>query len=196
MNPAIEQSDYEDSVPSIPLTSILLWIFAAGMGYYFLSGFIWGAGYAPTDRKEIEKVAKFLGLKEGSTFYDLGCGYGRMIITIAQDYHAQCVGVEIDPLKCWWVRFMINSKKLEGRVKIMQSNFLDVNLEEAENVFVFLSNSTHIMKKLREKMFREMKSGAHVVSYVHRFSDWTPEKVEGSLYLYSIPEHADIRINS
>ena len=43
---------------------------AAVMAYYFLSGFIWGAGYAPTSRKEIEKVARFLDLKAGKTFYD------------------------------------------------------------------------------------------------------------------------------
>jgi len=180
-------------VLSIPPISILLWAFAAVMAYYFLGGFIWGAGYAPTSYKEIEKVARFLDLKEGNTFYDLGCGYGRMIMTIAQRYPVQCDGVEIDPIKCWWTRFMIKRKKLEDKVKIIQSNIFDVNLSEAENVFVFLSKSTDIMKRLREKMFREMKPGAHVVSYVHRFNDWAPEKVEGSLYLYSIPEHANVK---
>jgi len=176
-------------VHSIPLISILIWAFAAAIAYYFLGGFLWGAGYAPTNRTEIEKVARFLDLKEGKTFYDLGSGYGRMVIAIAQNCNVNCIGVEMDPVKCWWTTFMIKRKKLEDKVKIIQSNIFGVNLSEAENVFVFLSNSTQIMKNLREKMFREMKPGAHVVSYVHRFEDWTPEKVEGSLYLYSIPEH-------
>ncbi|MHB1869072.1 MAG: SAM-dependent methyltransferase [Nitrososphaerales archaeon] len=172
----------------VPLISIIMWVLAGVMAYYFLGGFIWGAGYAPTDRKEIEKVARFLNLKEGKTFYDLGSGYGRMVITIAQNCNVNCIGVEMDPVKCWWTRFMIKRKKLEAKVKIIQSNILNVNLSEAENVFIFLSKTTDIMKRLREKMFREMKPGAHVVSYVHRFSDWPPEKVEGSLYLYSIPQ--------
>ena len=111
-----------------------------------------------------------------------------MIFAIAERYNAKCVGIEVDPLKCRWVRFMARQKKLEGLVTIIHSNFFDVNLEDAENVFVFLSNSTSIMKKLKEKMFREMKPRARVVSYVHRFSDWQPDRVEGSLFLYSIPE--------
>ena len=162
-------------------------MFAGVIAYYFLSGFIWGAGYAPTSRKKIAKVADLLDLKSGQTFYDLGCGYGRMIFAIAESYNVKCVGVEVDPLKCWWIRFMTRRKKLEDKVTIIHSNFFDVNLENAENVFVFLSNTTSIMKKLKEKLFREMKPGGRVVSYVHRFSDWPPDRVGGDLFLYSIP---------
>ena len=171
----------------IPLPSILLFLLAGAIAYYFLSGFIWGAGYAPTSRNEIAKVANLLDLKSGQTFYDLGCGYGRMIFAIAKSYNVKCVGVEVDPLKCWWIRFMARQKKLEGKVTVIHSNLLDVNLENAENVFVFLSNTTSIMKKLKEKLFREMKPGGRVVSYVHRFSDWPPDRVGGDLFLYSIP---------
>ena len=76
---------------------------------------------------------------------------------------------------------MTRQKKLEDKVTIIHSNFFDVNLENAENVFVFLSNATSIMKKLKEKLFREMKPGGQVVSYMHRFSDWPPDRVDGSI---------------
>lgn len=176
----------------ISLISILMFLLAAAIAYYFLSGFIWGAGYAPTSGKEIDKVAKLLELKKDDTFYDLGCGYGRMIIAMAQRYNVKCVGIEIDPIKCWWIRFMIKQKKLEGRVTVVHSDFLKVNLEEVQSVFIFLSKVTNIMKVLQEKMFREMKPGARVVSYTHRFDDWTPDQKIGGLYLYSISEKAKV----
>ncbi|MGI0091618.1 MAG: SAM-dependent methyltransferase [Nitrososphaerales archaeon] len=171
----------------MPLPSIILFSLAGLIAYFFLSGFIWGAGYAPTSEKEIANVARLLNLKKGETFYDLGSGYGRMIIAIAERYGVNCVGVEIDPLKCWWTNLAIRRKKLQGSVKVINSNFLKVNLEEAAHVFLFLSNAAGIMERLRKKLFSEMKPGTVIVSYMHRFKNWPPEKQEGKLFVYLIP---------
>lgn len=173
---------------SIPIASVLLWLVAGVVWYYFLSGFIWGAGYAPTSRNEIEKVARLLKLEKGGVFYDLGSGNGRMLFEIAKRYGSKCVGVEVDPLKCLWSNFMIGRKKLRNEVIVIRSNFLQFNLHEAERVFVFLSSSTSVMEKLREKLQSEMKPGSLVVSYTHRFKNWRPEEVNGKLFLYSIPK--------
>lgn len=161
---------------------------AAGIiAFYFLGGFLWGAGYAPTSSKEIEKIAQLMDLKEGDTFYDLGCGYGRMIFATAQKYHVSSIGIEADPVKCAWIRFMIGRKKLQNRVRLIQSDFFKVNLGDATNVFIFLSKATRVMKRLQDKMLGEMKPGAHVVSYVHKFDNWEPKEKLGSLYLYEVP---------
>jgi histone methylation protein DOT1 len=171
----------------LPLVSIILFLSAAFMGYFFLSGFIWGAGYYPTSKKEIETVARLLEIHAGFRFYDLGSGYGRMIVTISERYKASSVGVEIDPIKCWWTSRVIKRKKLVGLVKVMKSNFLRVNLQEADGIFVFLTRETKIMEKLREKIFRECKPGIKVVSFEHEFKGWIPTRTEGKLFLYSTP---------
>jgi len=46
------------------------------------------------------------------------------------------------------------------------------------------------MEKLRKKVLEEMRPGSLVVSYWHRFRDWTPEVEEGGLrvYAYRLPE--------
>lgn len=82
---------------------------------------------------------------------------------------------------------MIRRKKLEGMVSVIHSNFLEIDMGEIGKAFIFLSNSTSIMKKLKGKMFKEMKPNSRVVSYSHRFADWQPDMIEGGLYLYSIP---------
>jgi ribosomal protein L11 methylase PrmA len=171
----------------LPLLSAFLFALAAFLAYFFLSGFIWGAGYFPTSRSEIESVAKLLDVSQTSKFYDLGSGYGMLIIAISEKFGASCVGVEIDPIKCWWTRFAVKRKKLDGRVKVVHSNFLNVDLSGADSVFVFLSGEGGIMDKVRAKVLREMKPGSRVVSFVHKFKTWVPEKIEGRLSLYIIP---------
>ncbi len=79
-----------------PLLSYFLFALAAFAAYFFLSGFIWGAGYYPTSSNEIDSVIRLLKLDENSTFYDLGSGYGRMIIKVAQRTDAHSIGVEIE----------------------------------------------------------------------------------------------------
>jgi len=172
----------------LPLVSILLFSLAAFIAYFFLSGFIWGAGYYPTSKREIDIVARLLDLHEGSRFYDLGSGYGRMILTVSERYKSNSVGIEIDPIKCWWTRRAIKRKKLTGLVKVLKSNCLKVSRQEADGIFVFLTRETTIMEKLREKIFKECKPNTKVVSFEHRFKGWTPTRAEGKLFLYMTPE--------
>ena len=97
-----------------PSLSYFLFALAAFAAYFFLSGFIWGAGYYPTSSNEIDSVIRLLKLDENSTFYDLGSGYGRMIIKVAQRTDAHSIGVEINPIKCWWTTRQ-NQKKRTGQ---------------------------------------------------------------------------------
>ncbi|MCL5067303.1 MAG: class I SAM-dependent methyltransferase [Thaumarchaeota archaeon] len=168
----------------IPVISIVLFSIAGFLAYFFVSGFIWGAGYFPTSRDEIEKAIRLMNLKEGSTFFDLGSGFGRMLVSVARECKVNCVGVEIDPLKCTWTRLVVRSKHLSSRVRVVRQNLLSADISKADGIFVFLSNETNIMKKLSQKIEREAKLGVRVVSYIHRFDGWTPEVKEGDLYLY------------
>ena len=174
----------------LPLVSYLLFGLAAFIGYFFLSGFIWGAGYYPTSKSEIDSVARLLELHEGSRFYDLGSGYGRMILAVSERFGVQSTGVEVDPIKCWWTRRSIKRKGLENKVKIIQSNFLNVKLANADAMFVFLTEETNIMEKLHSKIQKECRPGTRVVSFEHRFKDWSPQKNEGRLFLYVLAENS------
>jgi ubiquinone/menaquinone biosynthesis C-methylase UbiE len=178
--------------------SIILFCFAAFIGYFFLSGFIWGAGYYPTSKKEIDSVGRLLDIKEGFRFYDLGSGYGRMIITISERFKARSTGVEIDPIKCWWTKRVIKKKNMTESVRVLSSNFLNVDLRDADGIFVFLTRETKIMEKLREKIFRECRPGTKVVSFEHRFKGWVPINTEGKLFLYltSSPSTENLSENS
>jgi len=100
---------------------------------------------------------------------------------------ALCVGVEADPIKCWWIRREAKRRGMQGIVSIIRANLLNIDLSKADIVFVFLSPA--LMKRLKQKVFNEMKPGSIVASYEHRFKGWEPETTDAKLnvYIYRIP---------
>lgn len=168
--------------------AIVISIITVLLFYVFMSGFIWGAGYEPVPKRSLLRMIELSSPKEGNLVYDLGSGFGRIVIEVAKRTGARCIGIEIDPLKCWWSKFQIKRKKLEERAQILRMNIMDANLKDADIVFLFLWGS--MMEKLKEKLVSEMRPGSLVVSYWHRFRGWEPEHKDEKLrvYLYRIPE--------
>jgi ribosomal protein L11 methylase PrmA len=171
------------------LIAIVLFIVAALLAYFFLSGFIWGAGFQPTPKKDIELAAELLGLKQGMIVFDLGSGTGDVLIHLARKYKVKCVGIEIDPLKVMLSKLRISrAKDLRTLIEIKRGNFLLVDLSKADAIYIFLFAGTKIMKSLEPKLLRELKEGAKIASYVHSFESWIPEASVGDVRVYSISD--------
>ena len=162
-----------------------LWAFAAFLVYFFLSGLPWGAGYSPTSRKQLEAAAELLQLKEGDTVYDLGSGFGRALIFFAKEYHVRAIGAEVDPLRRAISVWIARRRGVSTSVTVLRKNLLDVDLHGSGKVFFFLSPL--LMRRLQEKLGREMPPGALVVSVEHRFPDWKPVESRGDVRLYVVP---------
>ncbi|MHB1909411.1 MAG: SAM-dependent methyltransferase [Nitrososphaerales archaeon] len=152
-----------------------------------MSGFIWGAGFQPTPKKDIELAAKLLKLQEGMTVYDLGSGTGSVVILLAKKYKVRCVGIEVDPLKSTISRLRIaRHKDLKNLIEIQRKNFFKADFTKADCVYLFLSGGTLVMEKLARKLVSELKSGTKIVSYIHVFKGVEPEIEEGHVKIYSI----------
>lgn len=172
-------------IPEIVIT-VALFALAAFLAYFFLCGFIWGAGFQPTSKKDIELAAELLGLKEGMLIYDLGSGTGDVVIHLARKYKLKCVGIEIDPLKVLLSKIRISrSKDLRTLIEIKRKNFLSVDLSKADAIYLFLSGGTEIMKNLEPKLLRELKEGVKIASYVHSFQKWIPEASVRDIKIYT-----------
>lgn len=162
-----------------------LWAFAAFLVYFFLFGLLWGAGYSPTSKKQLKAAAVLLQLKEGDTVYDLGSGFGRALIFFAKEYHVRAIGAEVDPLRSAFSVWSARRRGASTSVTVLRKNLLDVDLRGASKVFFFLSPL--LMRKLQEKVGREMPPGSLVVSVEHRFPDWKPAESRGDVHLYVVP---------
>ena len=166
------------------LTLLGISLFAA---YELMGGFLSGAGYQPTPRGILETMLEYANPGPDKRVFDLGSGFGRIVIAVAKRFGSTVVGVEVDPLKVWWSRRRIRANGLQERARIMKGNLLGVDLSAADIVFVFLWDG--IMQKLKLKVLAEMQPGTVVVSYYHRFDGWAPEKEDAKrrVFLYRIP---------
>jgi precorrin-6B methylase 2 len=174
--------------------AISLYVLAAFLGYFFLSGFIWGAGFQPTPKKELDRVAQLLQLKQGTTVYDLGSGTGQVVIHLARKYKVKCVGIEIDPLKVLITKIRIAlAKDVKNLVEIRRANLFSIDISKADVIYLFLSGGTSIMKNLESKLLDETREGAMIVSYVHSFEDWSPALSMREIKIYSLSNMSEKR---
>jgi SAM-dependent methyltransferase len=162
------------------IAAYALFAFGVFWVYLFLSGLIWGSGWSPTPERQLRAAADLLDLKEGDVVYDLGSGFGRAEIFFAREIGARPVGVEIDPLRRLVTRWSARRHGLD--VGVMGGNLLDADLSEARKVFVFLTPL--IMRRLQEKLQKELPRGALVASVEHRFPDWTEAASIEDVHLY------------
>jgi ribosomal protein L11 methylase PrmA len=162
----------------------VLFAFAGCWAYLFLSGLIWGSGWAPTPKKQLEAAASLLRLEEGDTVYDLGSGFGGALIFFAKRYRVSAYGVEVDPLRCYVSRRNARKNGVSAKVNIHQGNLLEVDLRKSSKVFFFLTPL--LMRRLQEKVAKEMPEGGRVVSVEHHFPDWKPVESIENVHLYVI----------
>ena len=174
---------------------VLAWILfaaAAFLIYFFLSGLLWGSGYSPTPKRQLEAAGVLLQLKEGDTVYDLGSGLGRAIIFFAKKYRVTTVGVEIDPLRRCVTKWNAKREGVSANVRVLRCNLLDADLKGASKVFFFLTPL--LMRRLQEKVAKEMRAGALVVSVDHRFPDWKPLESVENVHLYVVGQYVGSQI--
>ncbi|WP_308572394.1 SAM-dependent methyltransferase [uncultured Methanobacterium sp.] len=134
----------------------------------------------------IRKMLDLAQVSEDDVVYDLGSGDGRIVIEAAQQYHAQGVGVEADPLRVIWSWIRISLLGLRPQVKIIWGNLFHQDISRATVVVLFLWGRTN--DKLKYKLQKELKPGTRVVSYVWKFKGWDPVKIDRKdrIYLYIV----------
>jgi cyclopropane fatty-acyl-phospholipid synthase-like methyltransferase len=149
---------------------------------------------APFVQTPLEVAKKMLDLsqiKPGEVLYDLGCGDGRLIILAAKDVGAKSTGIELREDLVERARTEIKRLNLEDKVKVIQGNFFDVNISDANVITLYLTSSAN--ERLRPKLEAELKPGARVVSHDFKVPGWKPvgiydELLGHTIYTYRIGE--------
>jgi ubiquinone/menaquinone biosynthesis C-methylase UbiE len=175
--------------------------FLAGLGALGVAGFVGAAEqgavlrgpdviFVPTPNEVVNMMLKLAGVTQKDTVYDLGCGDGRIVVTAAQKYGARGVGIDIDPERVAEANENVKKGKVDKLVKIVRGDLFEADISEATVVTLYLL--TDLNRKLRPKLWRDLRPGTRVVS--HAFSmgeDWKPvrqESVQGTtVYLWHVP---------
>jgi ribosomal protein L11 methylase PrmA len=143
----------------------------------------------PTPNEVVNAMLKLAGVTKRDVVYDLGCGDGRIVITAAQQYGAQGVGIDIDPERIEEATENVKRAGVADRVKIIRGDLFEADINRATVVTLYLLTDLNL--KLRPKLLRELKPGSRIVSHAFSMGDWKPERtlqVQGStVYLWRVP---------
>lgn len=144
----------------------------------------WFAGsdapYIPTKMDQIRKVLKLAGVKRGKRFYELGSGDGRVALEAAK-LGAVSFGIEQS-----WIRVLYSRYKAY-RFNLKKAHFIHGNIfsrtyEDADIIYIYLLQKG--VKKLEEKLRKELQRGAVVITQIYHFPNWKPFKKEGDFWFY------------
>jgi len=140
-----------------------------------------GASYEPSKDAVLNKMIKLANLKRGAKMAELGSGDGKIVISFARQ-GIRADGFEINPILVWWSRRKIRKEKLENCAKIYWKSFWNVDFGKYDVVTSF--QVFYVMGKLKNKLRKELKKGAKVISNQWKFKNWKIEKSLGKVYLY------------
>jgi len=149
------------------------------------------APFVQTPLDVAKKMLELAQLKPGETLYDLGCGDGRLIILAARDIGAKTTGIELREDLIERARTEIKRLNIEDKAKVIQGNFFDVPISQANVVTLYLTSSAN--ERLRPKLEAELKPGSRVISHDFKVPGWKPSAVYDELlghtiYTYRIGE--------
>lgn len=131
-------------------------------------------GFVPTPPSAVERMVEIAEIRPGEVVYDLGCGDGRIVIAAAKRQKIKAVGVDIDPERVAESRENVRAAGLDSSVEIRQADVFDLDLSEADVVFLYLT------PRLNERLMpqlRHLKPGARIISYEFDMGSAKPVQV-------------------
>ncbi len=149
--------------------------------------------YVATPHEIVDRMLTVAKVKTGDVVYDLGCGDGRMVIAAAKKYATRGVGVDLDPARIREARANAKREGVEHLVTFKVGDMFETDIREATVVLLYLL--PELNRRLKPKLFAELRPGARVVSHDWDMGrDWPPDeyvKLGGDgIYLWIMPEHS------
>lgn len=127
--------------------------------------------YEPTPQHVVAEMLTLANVGANDVVYDLGCGDGRIVIAAVKAFGARGVCVDIDPQRIRESRANAEQAGVAQRIRFLTQDLFETDIGEATVVTLFLYPDVNL--RLRPKLWRDLRPGTRVVSYVHDMGDWT-----------------------
>jgi hypothetical protein len=141
-----------------------------------------GISPMPTSPKAKKQLLLLLPDDVQGTIYELGSGWGTLLVPLARKY-PDCDVVGYETSLCPYIvsRFWIWMLRLPN-AKVVRRDFFSVDLREASLLVCYLYPGA--MRRLKDKLLGELKPGTCVVSNTFAIPGWIPEATRevGDLY--------------
>jgi hypothetical protein len=142
-----------------------------------------GAVYVPSSVEKALLLAELSGAAGGTKAADLGSGDGRVVIALARR-GAEAHGYEVNPVLVALARRNIRRAALQGRAFIHWKSFWRADLSGFDALTVF--QGSFIMRRLEDKVKKELAPGTRVVSDFWGFPSLAAEKTVGTVFIYRV----------
>lgn len=129
----------------------------------FAVGAVSAAPWVRTKRGQRDLIASKVALKPGAKVYDLGCGDGAVLFSLAErNPGVRAVGYEIAflPLMIGWTTKLLGGARYRN-VSLRCRDLFGPSLSDADTVFVFLLRDCY--PRLMRKLGAELRDDAEVV---------------------------------
>lgn len=131
-------------------------------------------------KSELRGLFVPLNLGPGDQVVDVGSGYGGPAMLLAQEFGARVVGIELSPSLCDRASKTMSNAGLEGSVRFLQDNVVDVELPDGEfDAAVAIDSIVH-MPDL-DTVFRRMASWVRPGGRVVIASEYMDDNAPASL---------------
>jgi len=150
--------------------------------------------YVATPHEIVDRMLFEAKVRTGDVVYDLGCGDGRMVIAAAKKFGTRGVGIDLDPARIKEARANAKAQGVDRLVTFRVADLFETDLREATVVMLYLL--PEVNRRLKPKLFAELRPGARVVS--HDFDmgrDWPPDRYANlgsdGIYMWVMPPLAE-----
>jgi cyclopropane fatty-acyl-phospholipid synthase-like methyltransferase len=130
--------------------------------------------FVATPQPVADAMLELARVTPNDVVYDLGSGDGRIVVLAAQKYGARGVGIEIDARLVDLSRQVAREGEVDDRVRFEQGDLFAADLSQATVVTLWLSETVNA--RLEEKLKRELRPGARVVSHQFPIGRWPPDQ--------------------
>lgn len=163
-----------------------------------------GGPYVPTPNVVVDQMLTLANVGAGDFVIDLGSGDGVIVLTAAHQRKSGGYGVDIDEELVRLSNLRAKSLGVSDRVLFEAKDIFKTDVSKATVVTLYLL--PEFMRRLRPKLFNELKPGTRIVSHDYHFDEWqhdddisfdVPEKefISGvphaTLYLWIVPAKVD-----
>lgn len=150
-----------------------------------------GALFVPTPKVLIRQIIGSIDFSRFRDIRELGTGDGRFIAAVEKVYGATVTGYEINPIAFIITALLLTNKKS----RVLLRDFWAEDLSSADCIYCYLFPD--VMKRLGEKLVKELPEGAWVISANFPIPGWREDRVlhaqntifDDPVYVYIIGNH-------
>jgi predicted O-methyltransferase YrrM len=133
------------------------------------------APFVPTPMSVVDKMLELAGVSNKDIVYDLGSGDGRIVIAAAKKYGAHGVGIELDPRLIRESKAAAKKAGVERLVEFRMEDATRSDISEATVVTLYLLPESNEL--LRDRLEKELRPGARVVSHNYLIPGWKDKEI-------------------